>query len=125
MKVLVAILVMLALAGCGVRENTPFARVEFVPQPDGTVFAEVWVEAPATEGCKLEGDTSQDVVALVYPNGRMALPDRVEGTDLPQTQLQQDPTGFVPVGVYHLTNPDTGQEIDYYKRKAARTANRQ
>ena len=121
---LVALAVMVVLSGCASKDCV-FDRVEFVPQEDGTICAEVWVEAPDLEGGRIVGDTKQDVVSLIHSRGKMALPDRVAYTgdreQISETALDQ--SGYVPVAVYHLIAMDDDREIDYYKRKFARKGN--
>lgn len=118
-------LVALVLTGCAVKDPSPISRTEFVPQTDDTLCAEVWVEAPSLKGCRLEGDTAQDVVSLVHPRGKMALPDRVEydGELTGISKVSVDKSGYVPVSVYHLIQKLNGLEIGYYKRKFARKGN--
>lgn len=115
----------LALSGCAVKDNNPISRTEFILQPSGKVCAEVWVTAPSPEGCKIEGDTAQDVVSLIHPKGRMALPERID-YDGGLTGLAKDSvdrSGYVPISVYHLIRKADDLEIGYYKRKFARQGN--
>lgn len=93
--------------------------------PDGAICAEVWVLSPEATGCRIEGDTKQDVVSLIHSKGRIALPDRVE-YDGDLTGVKKDAvdgTGYVQISVYHLIRKGDGLEIGYYKRKFARAGN--
>lgn len=94
-------------------------------QPGGEIWGEVWVKLPtdSAKGYRLTGDTSQDVVVLEHPQGKMALPDRVETGEIwVNHRLIVTPTGTAPVAVYHLCLKD-GTETAYYKRQFARANN--
>ena len=110
----------------------PFERVKFIPQANGSVWAEAWIEVPGSD-YRLEVDHDQNVVALIGPHERMALPDRVkygllgqQVTASPITPVIKEPVpspdsaGYVQVSLYHLVLQGTEKEIGYYKRKFAR-----
>lgn len=112
----------LLLTGCGKSEIKVDSEGQM--QPDGQIWGQVWVRIPTgnTDGYRLVGDSGQDIVSLEHPQGRMALPDRIDPGEIWVNGMMLGVKGSVPVAVYHLCLKD-GTEVDYYKRRFARTLN--
>lgn len=118
----IALAVVVLLSGCG----QPSIKIDSDAsvQSDGTVWGEVWVKLPtdSAEGYQLTGDIDQDVVVLEHPQGKMALPDQVEPGEVWVNHRLMVTPPTVPVALYHLCLKD-GTEVNYYKRRFARSAN--
>ena len=110
------------LAGCG-KKTIFVSNGEIHVQPDGKAWAEIWVKIPAKDGhgYQLVGDTSQDLVVLEHPKGRMAMPDTVRVSDWGETPSLAGSRDDAPVSVYHLVTED-GTEVGCYKRRFARVS---
>lgn len=126
-KFLAAVLTLAAvtLCGCAKPEYNPVrsdAEPVIVPGAEtGKLSAEVQVVPPpgvTVADCSFLPDASQNTVKLVYPAGKIALPDQVQyeadGTKDPNPTWER-------IGLYRLVDPaENYREVDSYRRKWAR-----